>query len=54
MSTDEATWLVAKKIQDQWESVVYEVVQCLDKVGTLYKFKPKKKYPLVGTTSIIK
>lgn len=29
------------KIQDQWESVVYEVVQCLDKVGTLYKIKPK-------------
>lgn len=30
------------KIQDIWNSTVYEVIECLDEVGTLYKIKPQK------------
>ena len=29
------------KIQDHWDHVVYEVVGCLDEVGTLYKIRPR-------------
>lgn len=29
------------KISDHWENVVYEIVRCLDEVGTLYKIRPR-------------
>ncbi|CAL8303357.1 unnamed protein product [Arctogadus glacialis] len=29
------------KIQNHWDHVVYEVVGCLDEVGTLYKIRPR-------------
>lgn len=29
------------KISDLWENVVYEIVRCLDEVGTLYKIRPR-------------
>ncbi|KAJ8365139.1 hypothetical protein SKAU_G00139700 [Synaphobranchus kaupii] len=30
-----------QKIQDVWDGVVYEVISCLDEVGTLYKIRPR-------------
>lgn len=29
------------KIQDHWDGTLYEVVRCLDEVGTLYKIRPR-------------